>query len=712
MLPMMNLRRSPEELLRELGGCPRLVVYVAYAAGAGKTRRLLQDARRMQEAGRRVFIGWIETKSRPDLERLARDLPRIPPRTVRFGEATFEEFDYEAALRLKPELIILDELAHENLGDSVHPKRWQDALALRDAGIGVIGAFNIAHLETVASTAEGLIGHPVREIVPFSFLQAADEVIALDISPRLLQSRVRSGKIVNEEDVARALNGAFKERTLYLLRELLLHTVDSLTLPAVKAGRTSNAAAFVYPETDLLPFLRRSAAIAHALDLAFEVVGAPGIDVKALERAVRETGGELLRESVAPGTPAADALAPALVALPIGKTAVRLASTPLAYDLFIAGAGQTYLAENIAGSPYSGTVGDRMRVGYGHLTVYIGPAAGAGKTYAMLDRAHQLVAEGGDVVAAFIETHGRAETAALLDGLEILPPKIVMADGITYKELDRDALIARHPQVALIDELAHTNAPGSIAPKRYQDVLAVLREGIDVITTLNVQHLEGLVDTVHRLTGTIVRETLPDGILALADEIVLIDITPDALRQRLREGKVYPPDRVETALGSFFRRENLFALRELALREALRSRYRERISSPFERLVVGVGTRPVDVRMIRRASRIAARLAVEFAVAHVVEVGERPDTAIVEQLRTEARMTNADWIDERASDVPKRLLDVARMRPETTLAVAGTRRKPRWPQPPSFARRLLDAGARELLVLTPPVDESGPTAPD
>ena len=258
-----------------------------------------------------------------------------------------------------------------------------------------------------------------------------------------------------------------------------------------------------------------------------------------------------------------------------------------------------------------------MRVGYGKLTVYLGAAAGAGKTYAMLDRAHQLRAEGIDVVVGFVETHGSKETAALLDGLEIVPPKIVSVNGITYREFDRDALIARKPQVALIDELAHTNAPGSIAPKRFYDVLAVLRAGIDVITTLNIQHFEGLGDTVLRLTGTVVRETLPDGILALADEVILIDVTPETLRQRLREGKIYPPERCETALANFFRTENLFALRELALREALRARQRERITSPFERILLAVDSRPVDLAMIPRAGRIAARLAIEFVIAHV-----------------------------------------------------------------------------------------------
>ncbi|MBV8491266.1 MAG: hypothetical protein JO199_12120, partial [Candidatus Eremiobacteraeota bacterium] len=621
----------------------------------------------------------------------------------KIGERHFEEFDYDAAAASKPDVVVLDELAHDNIGEGAHAKRWQDALALKEQGIGVIGAFNIAHLETVAPTAEALIGYPVREIVPLSFLQSADEVVAIDVSPRILQGRVKAGKIVNEADIDRALNGAFKESTLFMLRELLLRTVDSLTLPVVRAGRTSMAAAYVYPGPDPLPYLRRTAAIAHALDLALEVVPTPGTERPPLERATRELGAEILGEPLEPAVASDDRLRAALVALPHGKVAMKFANQPLPYDLFIVGSGQTYLGENPVRSPYSQTAGDRMRVGYGKLTVYLGSAAGSGKTYAMLDRAHQLLADGVDVVGGFIETHGRKETQAMIDGLEVMEPKIVSANGITYKELDREALIARRPQVALIDELAHTNAPGSIAPKRYQDVLAVLREGIDVITTLNIQHLEGLGDTVQRLTGTLVRETLPDGILPIADEVILIDVTPDTLRQRLREGKIYPPERIETALSNFFRTENLFALRELALRETLRARYRERIASPFERLMLTIGSREIDLPMIARASRIAARLAIEFVIAHVTSPREKVDPAIVALLRAEARKTNIEWIEDSSEDPPKRLLEIARAKPETTIALAGTDRPPRWLQPPSFARRLLDAGARELLVLMRPI---------
>jgi two-component system sensor histidine kinase KdpD len=184
------------------------------------------------------------------------------------------------------------------------------------------------------------------------------------------------------------------------------------------------------------------------------------------------------------------------------------------------------------------------------------------------------------------------------------------------------------------------------------------------------------------------------------------------LRQRLREGKIYPPERCDVALANFFRTENLYALRELALREALRARRRERIASPFERILLAIGSRSIDLPMIARANRVAARLAIEFAIAHVVTPRQRFDAAVVETLRAEARKTNAEWIDEIADDAPKRLIEIARSRPETTIALAGTMRPHRWFRRPSFARRLLDSGARELLVLLPPSGPAVKAAPE
>ncbi len=689
-------RQKAQEFARELGSRARLLVYIAAAPGAGKTRRLLDDARRLRAAGRRVAIGWIDLKGRADLTALAEGIELIPPLIA--GDR-FPEFDFERAVALKPDAIVLDELAHDNLPGAAHAKRWQDALALRERGISVLSAFNIAHLETAAPVAEMVLGHPVREIVPLSFLKSADEVIALDISPSLLKSRLRSGKVVHEDDVDRALDGAFSDRTLYVLRELLLRTVDELTIPAVSPGSASTAAALVTPGVPVEPFLRRTAAMAEALDLRLEVYRDPDVPPEDVEPIAHELDVETLAADLEWPNPDLRNLSASLIAVPLGPLALRLASRPTTRDIFVAGVGQTFLSPRTdAHERAQRAFGDRQRSGYGKLTVFLGSVAGSGKTYAMLDRAHQLKAEGVDVVAAFVETHGRKETAALLEGLELLPRKRVTVNDRTYEELDRDAVIARKPQVALVDELAHTNAPEFASQKRFEDVLAILRAGIDVLTTLNVQHLEALGDAVFRLTGTRVRETLPDEILALADEVVLIDVTPETLRDRLRTGKIYPPERIDTALNHFFRLDNLRALRELALREAIAAKDRERVGAPFERLLLSVAPREEDASFIGRAAKIARRLGVRFAVACVSESAPA-NKNVLEILRVRTEQSGGVWMQETGRDVPATVLNIARSEKETTVVVGSASREKRWFEHGPFGRRLLDAGARELLIL-------------
>jgi two-component system, OmpR family, sensor histidine kinase KdpD len=703
-------RSTPEQLLREYGEHARLVVYIAAAAGAGKTRRLLSDARRLQATGKRVAIGWIETKDRPDLERLAEGLPRIPPRQARVGAQNYAEFDLEAAIAAKPDVIILDELAHDNLGESRNGKRWQDALSLREAGISVLSAFNIAHLETVSATAEALLGYPIREIVPLSFLKSADEVIALDASPELLRRRLRDGKIVHPDDISRAEISAFKEGTLVMLRELLLRTIDDLTLPIVSAASASAAIALIPADIDPHMFLQRTAPIAAAFDLALEILPAPDADVHLLAREAADHNAEVLAAQPLDRIDFSH-LRASMLAMPNGKIARRLVNLPVERDIAIVDATQSFLEHTTFTTPLSATLGDRLRVGYGKLTVYLGAAAGAGKTYAMLDRGQQLLADGVDVVIGLVETHKRPETEAMIDNIPIVPRKTVEIDGVAYSEMDRDAILARKPRVVLVDELAHTNAPGSLAPKRYLDVVAFLRAGIDVLTTLNVQHLEALSEVVYRMTGTVVRETLPDGILPLADEVILVDVTPETLRERLRAGKIYPRDRVETALSNFFRIENLASLRELAIREALRAETRERLSAPLGRLLISIVARPEDMLLVRKAGRLAARLEVDFSIAHIAEARDKVDPQRLAEFERAARLINAEWIDQRAEDAARALLAVARKRPETVVAVGGTHRAPRWPARNAFARRLLDAGARELLVLARP-HAAAPLAPD
>ena len=209
---------------------------------------------------------------------------------------------------------------------------------------------------------------------------------------------------------------------------------------------------------------------------------------------------------------------------------------------------------------------EEVRALRGKLKIFFGASPGVGKTYAMLAAARQLRAQGVDVVVGVVETHGRSETAALLQGLEILPPKEIEYKNRVLKEFDLDAALARKPGLLLVDELAHSNAPGSRHPKRWQDVEELITAGIDVYTTVNVQHLETLNDVVSGITGIKVWETLPDRLFDMADEVVLVDLPPDELLQRLKEGKVYLPQQAERAIRNFFRKGNLLALRELSLR--------------------------------------------------------------------------------------------------------------------------------------------------
>jgi two-component system sensor histidine kinase KdpD len=252
----------------------------------------------------------------------------------------------------------------------------------------------------------------------------------------------------------------------------------------------------------------------------------------------------------------------------------------------------------------------------GRLRVYLASAAGAGKTYTMLNEGHRRESRGTDVVVGYVETHGRSQTQAQLGDLEIIPRKKVTYRGVTLEEMDTEAVIARHPKVALIDELAHTNVPGSKHVKRYQDVEEILDAGINVITTLNIQHLESLNDLVASITGVRVRETLPDWILDQADEVELIDISPYALRQRMRHGNIYPPERIDAALNNFFREGNLTALREIALRrvaEKTESQLQEYLTEhgitemrpAGERVLVGFDARPHTRQVIRDAWRLA-----------------------------------------------------------------------------------------------------------
>jgi two-component system, OmpR family, sensor histidine kinase KdpD len=290
----------------------------------------------------------------------------------------------------------------------------------------------------------------------------------------------------------------------------------------------------------------------------------------------------------------------------------------------------------------------------GRLRIYLGAAAGVGKTYTMLEEAHRRKGRGTDVVIGWVETHGRVHTAEQISDLEIVPPREIAYRGVTLKEMDVEALLRRHPQVALVDELAHTNVPGSTHEKRYQDVLELLDAGIMVIATLNIQHIESLNDTVQQLTGVPVRETIPDRVVNQADEIELIDMSPRALIRRMKHGNIYPPEQARWALDNFFTVGNLAALRDLALRATAReveddlSQYMwaGEAAGPLgagERIMVAVDHRSIARTLIQRGWRMAAAFKGALVVVHVEpDQGVRQAQTVEDERRLRAALQLAD----------------------------------------------------------------------
>jgi two-component system, OmpR family, sensor histidine kinase KdpD len=356
----------------------------------------------------------------------------------------------------------------------------------------------------------------------------------------------------------------------------------------------------------------------------------------------------------------------------------------------------------------------------GRYKIFLGMAAGVGKTYRMLQEGHAAAEEGRDVAIGYLEPHGRAETLEQAEGLEVIPRRTVRYRDVTMAEMDLPGVLRRRPELCLIDELAHSNAPGVEHAKRYEDIADVLMAGIDVYSTVNVQHLESLNDQVAELTDIRVRETVPDSVLTSADDVVLIDITPESLIERLRAGRVYPPERIQSALQHFFKVENLAALREVSLRQVAEEIEAKRLppgpgdgsrrddtrmidhigpSAIGERLLALVTPRPESQRIVRRAWRSAQRLGAELDLLWVARREPRGDEAEqLEALRRLAGVLGAHLLVERGTDVAEVAARVARER-GTTYVLMGR------PSPRGALRRLSAAPLpAQLLHRLPGVD--------
>ena len=322
----------------------------------------------------------------------------------------------------------------------------------------------------------------------------------------------------------------------------------------------------------------------------------------------------------------------------------------------------------------------------GKHKIFIGMAPGVGKTFRMLEEGHRLKLEGIDVVVGLLETHGRKETATKGEGLEIVPRKQMLRGEKMLTEMDTEAVIQRRPQLALVDELAHTNIPGSLREKRYQDVELILNAGIDVFSTVNIQHIESLNDLVARITGVVVRERVPDRILEEADEIVVVDVTPETLEERLLEGKIYAPEKIEQSLKNFFQRRHLIALRELALREVADTveddaiNFKGQFCNIHERVLICVSTYPNSLQLLRRGARISSYMNAPFYVLFV----DNPDRFLtkaeslhVETCQKLCQEFNGQFLRVQSPNVAKAISDVAKQY-RITQIVIGESQQSRW----------------------------------
>lgn len=337
----------------------------------------------------------------------------------------------------------------------------------------------------------------------------------------------------------------------------------------------------------------------------------------------------------------------------------------------------------------------------GKHKIFIGMAPGVGKTYKMLEEAHQLKQDGIDVVVGLLETHGRKETLDKAIGLEVIPRQAIVNGRLTLQEMDTEAILARSAQLVLVDELAHTNIPGSPREKRYQDVEVLLESGMDVYSTVNIQHLESLNDLVARITGIVVRERIPDRILEEADQVIVVDVTPETLEERLLDGKIYAPEKIQQSLENFFQRRKLIALRELALREVADTVEEEANELTLsrqacvihERILVCISTYPNSVQLIRRGARIAGYMNAPFYVIFV-DASDRfltkSETLHIETCEKLCQEFEGKFLRVRHSNVAVAIAEIAEQQ-RITQIVIGESQQSRWKQllRGSFTQRLM-----------------------
>lgn len=693
-------RKTPEEILKSIFELHRgrLKVYVGAVNGSGKTYHMLREGQMLQAEGIDVVVCAVSTSQRPETVEQLAGLERIPSIHWEKDGVEKKDLNLEVLLQRNPEVVLVDGLAHTNREGAPFPTRLQDINYLLGHGISVITTVNIYELDGMTELVQKLVGIQVKETVPADTLELADEVRLIDVSPETLLQRLADGNLRNIPDKA-----VFNRGNLGVLRELALRWMaegvnDTLEKHREEQGLIGAAGV---AERILVSaqyhwngsiYVRRGQQIARRLNGDLLVVTFVNPRRKLSPEATTFKR-SLTQLSEKVGAEFAEISLPSRRMLP--RALVRYALEHRVTRIVLGHSKQTWLQELWQGSivgdilkqtknvdifvvaDRAETEGERIlpaktreehgaaepyrrlseaeveqqigRIRRGRFKVYIGAAPGVGKTYTMLREGNDLRKKGIDVRIGLLETHGRDETAAQVGSLPQISRAVIDYRGTRLEEMDTQAIIAENPEVILVDELAHTNVPGSKHKKRYEDVLEILDAGISVISTMNVQHLESLNDAVERMTGVRVRETVPDSILRQADEVELIDVAPRALQQRMREGKIYAMDKVDQALGNFFKTGNLIALRELALRE-LADDVDERLESwqrqsPLrgptsreEAIFVGVTLSANAERLVRRGFRIAYRLKAKWHVFYR-HSGQEPTPQEQERLQAIEKLT-------------------------------------------------------------------------
>jgi two-component system sensor histidine kinase KdpD len=677
-------RKTPEELLYSIFKVRngRLKIYIGAVNGSGKTYHMLREGHGLKQQGLDVVVCAVSTMRRPETVEQLEGLERVPSIHWMNGDKGKKDLNLEALLERNPEVVLVDGLAHRNRPDARFVTRLEDIQYLLGRGISVITTVNVYELEGVTELAQKLTGIQAEATVPANTLELADEVRLIDVSPETILKRLDEGNLLNLklDDpwlLKRGNIGKLRELALRLMAEDVNESLEKyrekqgLIGPSGATERILVSAQYHWNGSI---HIRRGQQIAKRLggDLRVvtfvksgEILSKEAEAFKrSIQKLVDKVGAEFEQLPLSSGRRLPGSLVRYAVthnvtrivlghskqsfwqAIWNGSIASGILKKTKNVDVFFMADRADFDGERVlptqsavphpivgAAEPYRRLSVEEIeqrieRIKRGKFKVYIGAAPGVGKTYTMLREGNDLLRRGIDAVIGLLETHGRQETLAQLGDLPTVPRTAFEYKGTVLEEMDVPAIVRRNPEVVLIDELAHTNVPGSKNKKRYEDVLEILDAGIAVIATINVQHLESLHDAVEQITSISVRETVPDHLLLMADEIQLIDVAPSALQQRIRQGKVYAMDKVAQALGNFFKIGNLIALRELALREiaddvderleawerngSLRGPWRMR-----ESIFVCVTTSHNAERLIRRGFRIAHRLKASWHVMYV-----------------------------------------------------------------------------------------------